>query len=281
MPGFEPTDVLLIGDVASSRFAGVLHELPFESALPCELPSRKHARGAIEWLDETCASPTLVLIYQSYPDEYPREDVERLIGRMPLSRVVVVFGPWCESIGRTEQVWPIGWCVPLGHAPTRLKREIDGIARNESPLPATTSRDEAFAASAASAFGLAGRRPVERVLTARVTGTDRVFADCVRETLAAFGFRVVSESIVESATAVDVDFEVVVISLADAWAIDLVARCRARSPATRLVVASDLATPDDINALRKAGADRVIGQLRFAEEMAAVIVAPSVDAESA
>jgi hypothetical protein len=270
-------DVLLIGDIASPRFDEVLLELPLNASSLCENSSCRNAREAIERLDAHHESPQLVLVYQSYPDEYPRADVEQLIGRLPLSRFVVVFGPWCESIGRTEQVWPIGWCVPLLHSPVRLQRELASLADNQPPMPATTSRDEAFAASVKSAFGngLGTKDQLDngRRLTARVTGTDREFVECIRETITTLGLQLVGnlESEMPARNGVPADIDVLAVSLADKWACQAVARRRAESPTTCLIVSSDLATPNDVASLLAAGADHVIGQLQFAQEFAVII----------
>ena len=97
---------------------------------------------------KTGCFPDLVIVYQGVPDEFPQSQIDELIGLLPLARFIVAFSPWCESIGRTEQRWPIAWCVPIRHARTRLVEEITALRGGEPASPPTTSRDEAFSACA-------------------------------------------------------------------------------------------------------------------------------------
>ena len=86
-----------------------------------------------------------VVVLQSYPDEFPIQDIEQLIGMLPIARWIVCYGEWCESMGRTESFWPRGWCVPLREAIGRLDFERQQYHQGLPPLPPTASRDEAFA----------------------------------------------------------------------------------------------------------------------------------------
>jgi hypothetical protein len=89
--------------------------------------------------------PDLVVVCQSWPDEFSSVEVSACLGRWPLTQWVVCFGSWCESDGRTRGIWPIGLRVPARAAVSRLQHvwEIVRDGRAE-PLPVTASRDEAF-----------------------------------------------------------------------------------------------------------------------------------------
>ncbi len=94
--------------------------------------------------------PDLVVVCQSWPDEFSSVEVSACLGHWPLTQWVVCFGSWCESDGRTRDIWPIGLRVPARAAVSRLQRvwEIVRGGRPE-PLPVTASRDEAFEFDAA------------------------------------------------------------------------------------------------------------------------------------
>ena len=91
------------------------------------------------------SSPDMVIVCQSWPDEFSASDVSTSLGRWPLALWVCCFGSWCESDGRTRTIWPIGIRVPARAAVSRLTQlwEIVAHRRNEL-LPLTASRDEAF-----------------------------------------------------------------------------------------------------------------------------------------
>lgn len=89
--------------------------------------------------------PDLIIVAQSWPDEFSAADVNAVLGRWPLTQWVICFGAWCESDGRTRSVWPIGLRVPARTASSRLSHVWDIVTgRRSEPLPITASRDEAF-----------------------------------------------------------------------------------------------------------------------------------------
>ncbi len=245
---------LLIGEADLPRFAPILDRLQGASSI-------RHARTLTEAIEVAAAldwSPDIVIVSQSRPDEFEACDVERLIGRLPLARWIVCFGEWCESIGRTEQLWPIGWCVPLRDALARLEVELVADRGDEPLLPPTASRDEAFARSAA-------RRNSIRVrvsLTATVQGNDRHFRELIRDTLRAMGCSLstgVADLAVLATTCPDLDDRKTIVT----W--------RAAAPESVILVASDMATAEDRTELIAIGATEVVSQLRFEDGLQAVL----------
>lgn len=113
--------------------------------LPLEPCMRPTLRTVMSDAALTVQAIDFVVVYQSFPDEYPASDVERAIGLWPLARWIVCYGDWCTSQGRSEAVWPIGWCVSLPEAAARLEFEQRAFECGVPPLSATASRDEAFA----------------------------------------------------------------------------------------------------------------------------------------
>lgn len=94
----------------------------------------------------------LVIIGESWPDEFNAEDVSRLIAVVPLARMVCLTGAWSEAIGRTRSHWPPVWRTPLWDAISRLERELSGLRACQSdtytpmvPFPAwTANRQETW-----------------------------------------------------------------------------------------------------------------------------------------
>ena len=243
--------ILLIGDVAAPAFAPIQQRLVSDNA--------RHAAtlsAAMELIEVESWSPDFVVVWQGFPDEYPRSQAEQLIGRIPLARWVVVFGPLCESIGRTEQLWPVAWSVPLRHAETRIQSELRQLQHGAALLPATMSRDETFAAlhTIPPAAELAAHS-----LTARISSDDGAFCDFLRDGLAAMSIDV---------TGGGASLQILHVSVPDARTCDSIRACRGQSPDSRIVVISELMTPQTEQTCLAAGADVTFTQLRCLTELA-------------
>ena len=247
---------LLIGETDLPRFAPILARLQ-------GVPSIRHARTLIETIEIAAAldwSPDIVLVSQSLPDEFNAHEVERLIGLLPLARWIVCFGEWCESIGRTEQLWPIGWCVPLRDALARLEVELRADRVDELIPPPTASRDESFARSAARRNAIRVRVP----LTVCVRGNDRHFRDLISDTLRAMGCTLATEV---------ADLFVLATTCPDGSDRETIATWRAAAPQSVILVASDMATAEDRAKLIVAGASETVSQLRFEDSFLTVLIA--------
>ena len=227
------------------------------------LPEANHRdvsdlEAAVELLTGSAWFPDLVVVYQGIPDQFAASDVEAFVGQIPLARCVVVFGPWCESIGRTEQVWPIGRCVPLQHTETRLRQELVAWQNDEPPLPPTASRDEAFVSSVVQT--LTNSEEVLSGRSVRIESLDRPFGRFLTEAVQALGARLAEDD--EPA-----DIEILATTLIDGSVLSHVAQCRAANPAARLLVVTEMATPTDVAKLVAAGGDAVLSQLRVVEQL--------------
>ncbi len=224
---------------------------------PCTTEEPLTATSLDDALTEIKAGwfPDLVIVYQGVPDEFPQSQIDELIGLLPLARFIIAFGPWCESIGRTEQRWPIAWCVPIRHLPTRLERVMNDSA---SPTPATASRDEAFSETATQANSAVARGD----LTAAVSGDDRHFVETVRDQLTASDFQITDR---------DPDCVFLSASHLSAQTEARLTQLRIEFPGAGQFLLCDLLTPDQIERLRSAGVIPM-SQLRFAEELSAIAV---------
>ncbi|NOX54877.1 MAG: hypothetical protein GXP27_10660 [Planctomycetes bacterium] len=141
--GLESVDVLLIG--AADR----LEMRPVRDALFQQIRVRRlhHSRdipSALETVASESWYPHLVVVCQSWPDEFLRHDVQRLIGTLATSRLVCCYGAWCESDGRNRSIWPIAVRVPVVAAKQRIQRELEVLRGARLALPITASRDETF-----------------------------------------------------------------------------------------------------------------------------------------
>ena len=95
--------------------------------------------------DAQLEPPDLVIVCQSWPDEFSASEVSEALGRWPLALWVCCYGAWCDSDGRTRSIWPISVRVPVAEAEHRLKHVWQVLAEQQGePLPLTASRDEAF-----------------------------------------------------------------------------------------------------------------------------------------
>lgn len=95
--------------------------------------------------DDSPTAPDLVIVCQSWPDEFAPSKVSAALGRWPLALWVCCYGAWCDSDGRNRSIWPISVRVPICEAARRLNHVWQVlIDQRGEPLPLTASRDEAF-----------------------------------------------------------------------------------------------------------------------------------------
>lgn len=87
-------------------------------------------------------SPELILVAQGWSEAQSGAEIQRLQDRYPLARMVCVYGPLCESDGRTRQTWPGALRVPKRKLGWRLEQEIRVLRGESAPLPWTATREE-------------------------------------------------------------------------------------------------------------------------------------------
>ena len=134
---------ILIGELDRPQHRLIVESL--RSILPRWRFSCFQAIGiALAGRSESETDPEIVFTLQSWPDEFPAADVQRLLSAWPLARFVCAFGPWCEADGRNRAIWPESVRVPIGKSMERIRIESDIVAGKQAPLPLTAGRDEAF-----------------------------------------------------------------------------------------------------------------------------------------
>lgn len=143
-------NILVIGERTRSEFAPIHEWLRgVASAATVEFsPSLALRRDDIDAGASvaTTMSPDLVIVCQSWPDEFSPSEVTQALGCWPLALWICGYGAWCASDGRSRSIWPISVRVPVDEAPQRLNHLWQVLAEGRGePLPLTASRDEAFA----------------------------------------------------------------------------------------------------------------------------------------
>ena len=200
--------------------------------------------------DTADPAPDLVVVAQSWPDEFSRSDVNAALGLWPLAQWVVCFGAWCESDGRSRTIWPIGLRVPARAATSRLNHVWDIVTgRRIEPLPITASRDEAFEFDVSLNASVTDATVSDEPRTVLVRSPD----PAIRQWLSALcspdcqsGPRLRNNLVLW-----DVDPN------CDQSALEL-RRFREQQPSARIVAVMGLPHPESIAALHRAGADRII-----------------------
>ena len=266
-------DALLIGaspDETTRRLAGLLL---------AHVPSVRLQR-AVDIPDAVTRSvqddffPDLVVVCQTWPDQFSRCAVERLLGHMPLARIVCCYGDWCDSDGRNRTFWPTAVRVPANAAETRIRRELDVLQGERTPLPFTASRDEAFgfdAVPAGDRFPVdCGCVPVASTVPIQVTSPDRALRHGVQDLVRRCGGRVV-----ESDDALRLERGIRVWDL-DPWGHQSARELRrfcANQPETGVVGLMGFPRPEDIPQAKRCGASRVVSKCSAFERLPEAIAA--------
>jgi hypothetical protein len=195
--------------------------------------------------------PDLIVVWQTWPDQFLEAEVHELIALCPLARIVCCFGPWCDSDGRTRSIWPLAVRVPAAAARARLEREL-AVLRQHEPhralLPLTASRAEIFEFDfdRPTATGTAST-------TAAVISPDRSWREMIESSLRAAGGIDVHEP--QAATRPQA-----IVFDADPWDADrarVLRAIRAKDDRARIIAAIGFPRLDLEVALRQAGADKV------------------------
>ena len=140
-----PLQLLIVGQTDRAE-ALPLAEWMSHALQPANVERHAGLDAALEQLAAGDLIPDLIVVVQSWPDEVTRQEIDRLSRFAPLARWVVCCGAWCESDGRTRDLWPLAVRVPLRSAMSRLQHEWRLLCgENVAPLPMSASREETFA----------------------------------------------------------------------------------------------------------------------------------------
>ncbi len=178
--------ILIIGQTNRAEAQSLMEWIP-ATLHGAQFTQHLGMEQAIVELARTQQIPDLIVVIQSHLDEYCQRDIDELGRLAPLARWVVCSGAWCESEGRTRNLWPLAVRVPLRSAPLRLLDEWRMLSgENVKPLPLSGSREEAFDAD---------HGPLHQVVSAiavLVDSPDAEYARYLRELLVESGHAVIA-----------------------------------------------------------------------------------------
>ena len=213
-----------------------------------------------EDLDES--SPDIVIVCQSWPDEFSASDVSTQLGRWPLALWACCFGVWCESDGRNRTIWPIGIRVPARAAVARLNHLLAIVTgRSQMLLPITASRDEAFEFDVALTPDANKTKPCIERQHVLVQSPDPALRDWLSELLFT----------IQPTT----DAKIVLWDVDPDWshAIKQVREFLANNAGARVIALAGLPHPELEIALRAAGVDSVVTKAYATSQLAGLIAA--------
>ena len=138
-------NVVIVGPFSHATFAPLLQDV---TSLAGDDQIRAHGsiRSLLSHNRESDSSDQvdLLIVLQAWPDQYPHSEILDLLDRFPLTRLMVCYGPWCDSDGRTRHLWPAAVRVPIAQASSRVSLELAVTSPPAEPLPLTASRDETY-----------------------------------------------------------------------------------------------------------------------------------------
>lgn len=184
-------NILIVGDLDSADALPLrdwlrAHTPPPNVRRAADLREVRRIKDGGDWL------PDLVLVCQSWSDQFSAVDANALVAWFPLARLVCCHGPWCESDGRTRTQWPLAVRVRASLAPARLDLEID--------LPLTATRADVFGATRGAV-----KLPDLSGIFVAIDSQDRPLAACWRSWVEVAGGSVVSQPSKETVVLFDAD----------------------------------------------------------------------------
>lgn len=91
------------------------------------------------------SSSALTVVLQNYPDEFSRDDVNRLIGHQLFGRVLCCQSSWCVSTGRTHDIWPAVSRVTAATSIAVVATSLREISQQIPPLLPMAAPEDVFA----------------------------------------------------------------------------------------------------------------------------------------
>jgi hypothetical protein len=84
-------------------------------------------------------------VLQSWSDEFAQDQVNDIIGRLLYARIMVCYGPWCMADGRSHELWPVAFRIPVASASALIELELGGFLNADQPLFPMSAGEEVFA----------------------------------------------------------------------------------------------------------------------------------------
>ena len=136
--------VIIIGD-SNDSLTQSIHKHLRRSQTTENITTCATIAEALTEMPAVARRASLIVVVQTWPGQYSSKIVNELIGATLHTRLVCILGPWCESEGRSHDVWPDAFRCPSWMAESRLDDLLSAIRDGSPLLPATASRSEVFA----------------------------------------------------------------------------------------------------------------------------------------
>ena len=202
----------------------------------------------------------LVIVCQSWRDEYAAEDVKTALASLPVARWICVVGPWCESESRHGSRWPLALRVPLSSWPTRFANEIAVVQGRLPALAITAAREEAFAFDRQSPFPkYADSEPKP---TMAIRSPDREWKSWMRDLCESGGWEEIAAEPETSPEVLILDLD----PLTEATPAKIQS-LKAQRPQSKIVGCLGLVYPEDRRELQAVGVDVLLSKLTPAAEL--------------
>lgn len=140
----KTADVVIISRNNDAAFRDLVLTLRQDSRMRvvAEFPTLSAALQA--GLGQTSAAD-FVVVLQSYSDEYAADQINDFIGRLLFARIVVCYGPWCTADGRSHELWPVAFRIPVASAAALIELELAAFLTGDQPLFPMSAGEEVFA----------------------------------------------------------------------------------------------------------------------------------------
>lgn len=254
---------LLLGETSTADMRSI--EQTVRALIPAD---RLRVGRTASSVAETIADgwvPDVVVVAQNWSDEYPVSDVQKMLAEFPLARWYVCFGPWCDSDGRTRDLWPLAVRIRAAEASARLRQDF-AATEHRMPLPWTASRSEIFEelANRSIPAGL-------KSLRVAVVSPDRAWHDLWHCVLRRAGCQILSRDELSRAQAIVWD--------ADPWSESRAGELstfHSEHPQVRVLAAVGWFSADLADAVQQHGAAAVICKISSVSEILQSLVAKRV-----
>lgn len=132
--------VLLTGDFQRPEFQAAVTWL----RATANVDSCADLREATEHLGQMNSDPHLLIVSQSYPDQFSARQIEQLHRHAPLARIIALLGSWCEGEARSGRPWPGVMRLYWHQFESRLSPLVDEYPdfQTIANLPRTASNSE-------------------------------------------------------------------------------------------------------------------------------------------
>jgi hypothetical protein len=140
----KTADVVIIGREDGAASSDLLRSLRTDSRMRVAAEFKTLPAALQAGLGQELQAD-FVIVLQSYSDEFAPAQINDLIGRLLFARIIVCYGPWCTADGRSHELWPIAFRVPVASAAALIELELSGFLSGDQALFPMSAGEEVFA----------------------------------------------------------------------------------------------------------------------------------------